>query len=313
MAHLASGAETCERLATTCRVIPCRTGGRALMCPRRTPPSRTAIVALTSRRRAVRPARVDARGWPARVRRLRVAYVRFYQGFGLGPDDLGFGYLDLLAQAAVGTVALTLLLGGLVSIWVLAIAGAASWWFERRSSHGSTTAADARGDGVPNPPATSGRALKASEVAVVVVSLLLTAAIAVGIVALVITLIGQKAVYVVGSVAGVALLVRNSFGRVERLDDRHRSWVDRAFAVVMAGAFALVAGLLIDQANSDAELVRKGINAHPTTANVRIASWGAERATIGWTSDEAERRSPGLQGECVCASASTTARHSSID
>lgn len=37
---------------------------------------------------------------------LRIAYSVFYSNFGLTPDDLGLGYLDLLIQSAVGTVML---------------------------------------------------------------------------------------------------------------------------------------------------------------------------------------------------------------
>ena len=37
---------------------------------------------------------------------LRIAYSVFYSNFGLTPDDLGLGYLDLLIQSAVGTVLL---------------------------------------------------------------------------------------------------------------------------------------------------------------------------------------------------------------
>jgi hypothetical protein len=39
---------------------------------------------------------------------LRVAYSIFYNGFGLYPDDLGLGYLDLLVQSAVGIFLLLL-------------------------------------------------------------------------------------------------------------------------------------------------------------------------------------------------------------
>lgn len=43
---------------------------------------------------------------------LRVAYARFYAPFGLSPDDLGLGYVDLLAQAAVATVVVVVLVVG---------------------------------------------------------------------------------------------------------------------------------------------------------------------------------------------------------
>src|SRR5262245_29879349 len=34
---------------------------------------------------------------------LRIAYSVFYERFGLSPDDLGLGYVDLLVQSVVGT------------------------------------------------------------------------------------------------------------------------------------------------------------------------------------------------------------------
>src|SRR5436309_386329 len=34
---------------------------------------------------------------------LRIAYSAFYGRFGLSPDDLGLGYVDLLVQSMVGT------------------------------------------------------------------------------------------------------------------------------------------------------------------------------------------------------------------
>jgi hypothetical protein len=39
---------------------------------------------------------------------LRVAYVRFYAPFGLSPDDLGLGYIELIAQSAIGALLLLL-------------------------------------------------------------------------------------------------------------------------------------------------------------------------------------------------------------
>ena len=47
------------------------------------------------------------------------AYAVFYQAFGLTPNDLGFGYFDLLAAAAVGTVGFTIFLGAGFSLYIL--------------------------------------------------------------------------------------------------------------------------------------------------------------------------------------------------
>ena len=45
---------------------------------------------------------------------LRIAYGRFYAAFGLSPDDLGLGYVELLAQSAIGAVVLLAVFGLLI-------------------------------------------------------------------------------------------------------------------------------------------------------------------------------------------------------
>jgi hypothetical protein len=57
------------------------------------------------------------------VNRIRSAYGSFYGPLGLSPDDLGLGYLDLLAQSAVAAVVLLVTALLLASIFVLPVAG----------------------------------------------------------------------------------------------------------------------------------------------------------------------------------------------
>lgn len=59
---------------------------------------------------------------------LLTAYVIFYQSFGLTPDDLGWGYLDLLGQAAVATVGLTVLTGALLSLGIVVLRVGSKVW-----------------------------------------------------------------------------------------------------------------------------------------------------------------------------------------
>jgi hypothetical protein len=54
---------------------------------------------------------------------LRIAYGQYYAAFRLTPDDLGLGYLELLAQSALGAVALLIFTGLLISILFAAFAG----------------------------------------------------------------------------------------------------------------------------------------------------------------------------------------------
>jgi hypothetical protein len=56
---------------------------------------------------------------------LRVSYVMFYESFGLTPDALGWGYLDLLGQAAVAVVGLTVLMGACFSLYF--VVGRITW------------------------------------------------------------------------------------------------------------------------------------------------------------------------------------------
>jgi hypothetical protein len=57
---------------------------------------------------------------------LRLAYSTFYQPLGVSPEELGFGYLDILAQAAVGFVVLVVVFAVLAAVTAaeLAVLGA---------------------------------------------------------------------------------------------------------------------------------------------------------------------------------------------
>ena len=70
-------------------------------------------------RHGLRVGITDVRAWLAAAGLalyviLRLAYSTFYQPLGVSPEDLGFGYLDILSQAAVGFVVLVLVFGILV-------------------------------------------------------------------------------------------------------------------------------------------------------------------------------------------------------
>ena len=54
---------------------------------------------------------------------LRIAYSLFYNNFGLTPDDLGLGYIDLLIQSAVGTVILLVVVFVVATVVALVYVG----------------------------------------------------------------------------------------------------------------------------------------------------------------------------------------------
>src|SRR4051812_37766959 len=59
--------------------------------------------------------------WPDALRRAVDRVRDLLSVLRAHPKDLGFGYLELLAQTAVGAIALTALMGTLFSLYVLVV------------------------------------------------------------------------------------------------------------------------------------------------------------------------------------------------
>jgi hypothetical protein len=197
---------------------------------------------------------------------IRSAYSSFYGPLGLTPDDLGLGYLDLLAQSAIAAVVLLLLALLLVSILVLPVAG-----------------------------------LEVGDLS------LPTAVAALAVVALLLVLIrvddsSAKWIVWIGAVVMFPVAVKGLRKRLARKRPASLRW--RAGLAILAIAAVLGASAqLISEADQDAQLVKLGHPAHLVLSSalnqVRVTSWGAEAATLSWTTLPADPMLRALGHVCL--------------
>lgn len=193
---------------------------------------------------------------------LRVAYDRFYRPLGLSPDDLGLSYFELLAQSAIGAVAV-LTFWGLVMLVALAV--------------------DIGSEGVE---------LGARVVAAMVLWVLF--------VVLGVLTDSPVLLYppVAGAVVTAAILGVRGISRIRsaRLAERRWHWVLTAAVI---GIFGAGGHTLITKANDDARSVRDGRWAQPAMFGVRFTSWGAEAAKLSWTTNNVDPTLRSLADSCV--------------
>jgi hypothetical protein len=199
---------------------------------------------------------------------VRGAYSRFYGPLGLSPDEIGVGYVDLLAQSAIGAVALPLVVLLLVSMaTVLPLAGI-------ELSH---------------------------------LSLPKTAAAFVGVVGVIVLSQIQEApaqwVFAVG-VAGLFVIsingIRKRLASERTVRGRPEgSWWRAALVISTITALLLAAADLLREADRAAELVKRGIPAHLVLDRVRLTSWGAEAATLSWTATPVDPALRALSAACL--------------
>jgi len=227
----------------------------------------------------------DARAWLAAAglllyALLRLAYSTFYQPLGVSPEELGFGYLDILAQAAVGFVVLVVVFAVLAAVTaaelavlgaILFSAGRAIWEVvkllvrhqgaardrDERNVRGETSAdvaSDENSGGGAVEPDASEQPASTGE-------------------------------------AGDGVQQRTAARRTRG------AW--RVGAGVASIACVLVAGLLILQAAADRRAVERGEPRFPTFAGIRIASWGAHRATVTAAVQNPPREVVALEALCL--------------
>jgi hypothetical protein len=200
---------------------------------------------------------------------IRSAYSRFYAPFGLSPDDLGLSYLDLLAQSAIATLALPLLALVLVSsVTLLPFAGIELGNMSPRKA-----------------------VLALIGVAVLVLLAHVDAAPARWIFA-----------------AGVATLFAVALNGVRRRLTSTRTlrgkpegfWWRAALTILTIAALLIAAADLLSDADRDAQLVKRGSPAHLLLdPGVRLTSWGAEAATLAWTTTPADPTLRALGHACL--------------
>ena len=237
--------------------------------PRLTPDIRTALALLGLLAYAV----------------LRIAYSVFYNRFGLSPDDLGLTYVDLLVQSAVGTSVLLLLVVGGVSILFAEFVGVGAALGDIRR--------DAKGD-----PDYSYSAFLTT--VVVVTGLGAAAADLIGLHAVSGVLLTVCAVVVAiwATIRGCILIVRGVRGHAGGHPARTRWWRWVVTASVLLAVAIAIAGL-ISQASADATRVYEGHPSSFTVLGVRVTSWGAEQATVSWTSNQVAAELAPLAGRCL--------------
>lgn len=225
---------------------------------------------------------------------LRIAYERFYGPFGLSPDDLGLGYLELLTQAAIGAVLLALFVGGLIWLLIaLVVEIVAGSWRALR---------DAIARRRRREPAPVNR------------SDLVWGAVIAGVIALLWLLDGllDASVLKYGLIVGfIAFAAGQNAAAAARGTSRIRRGVQggagpaaaRLWRGGLAAALVIVglqvAYILVNGANSDARAVRDGRGVDSKLFGVRLTSWGADAATLSWTSTTIDPTLRPLAGLCL--------------
>jgi hypothetical protein len=226
---------------------------------------------------------------------LRLAYSAFYEPLGVNPEDLGFGYLEILAQAAVGFVGLVLAVGILlvlnaVLIYVnlkLWVAFAEVLWSLVRDVlsglAGLIRHPGTRGDG-DGPKGEDGyRESSSAEPSAGGPSVQHSAS---------------------GALQPDASPKRRSPGEAgdgpsQRAAARPIAHAWRWRAGYISVVCVLIAAVLILQAVGDRRAVQSGEPRVPTVMGLRIASWGAQRATLKAVAENPRQELVALEALCL--------------
>jgi cytochrome bd-type quinol oxidase subunit 2 len=214
---------------------------------------------------------------------LRIAYGRFYAQFGLSADDLRPGYVELLTQSTIGVIVMVIVSGLLVMVFTGLAVGYGAFL-----------------KGIGDEPLerrlwsrVAGNAWQtlAVIVAIVAMALLLLAKV-----------IGDRRLsfgcsfvlscYLLVVVALGMIQVRNGLVRNER-------WWRRLAAAMLLVIGISAAALLIDEANFEAGRVRSGWPSDNTLFGVPLTSWGAQTATLSWTTGQIDPALKPLAESCL--------------
>lgn len=231
---------------------------------------------------------------------LRVVYGRFYGEFGLSPEELGLGYAELLAQAALAVAVLLVFQAVIVTfgviIWigllVELLADARRWWATRRGRPAPAREESAISDWV-------GATFVVAFVVVVLLSLVLGRRAIAGYGLLAIVLASLAVGYVRLLARGVRHTRRGLAGELMLRGRPATAWW-RGGAAGIALAIAVLATVtLVVAADDDAATIRDGGPAHFTRLGVRLVSWGAEPATLVWTGPDVGAELRPLENACL--------------
>lgn len=272
---------------------------------------------------------------------LRIAYSSFYAPLGITPDDLGLGYVDLLAQSAVGAAGLLLAYALLASLIVPIYVGATEMMV-RSFREGLTEVAFVVA--VLAPPRLRERVFReGGRVGTAVrreladdermaeflarherwdsetlsgAVVLLTA----GITALFGVLgildwktVGEILLYGLVVFVGVSLAIalmrmlvaganrirRGLAGGIELRGKSTALWWRRGLVLVAVVVVGLAVSTLLLGARDDTEAIQDGRAARFTVLGVPITSWGAEAATLNWTTNRIDSALRPLDEQCL--------------
>jgi hypothetical protein len=182
---------------------------------------------------------------------LRIAYSIFYSHFGLTPDDLGLNYLDLVVQSAVGVVLLSMAILVFTAIPFLVVAA----YRTRLDS-------------------------KWKEAILVIASCLSVLALV-----LAFTALSTPAALVIYCIYILLLLPLGVLGFIDGLRGPSRRLWRGAMIAAAVVALALATGYILVRAKDDRSSVYDGDPAGFRLFGFSITTWGAEEATVKWTSD----------------------------
>jgi len=222
---------------------------------------------------------------------LRVAYSRFYAPFGLSPDDLGLGYVELLAQAAIGAIILLLFFGLLTSIVVAMYTEVLTEPIELLESSLRTSFATAPGQS---------RRAGWGYLALLFGGMLALVSVLTGAPVVTLVLVCGVAVSVlVLTVRGIVRIRRGvAGGNAASPTPPRNPWRIGLVAATVLPAL-LMGATLIGAADTDADAVRQGRPVQPSLRGIPLTTWGAEAATLSWTSDAIDRGLRPLADACL--------------
>ena len=230
---------------------------------------------------------------------LRIAYSVFYSNFGLTPDDLGLGYLDLLIQSAVGTVMLLMAMFIVEALVVVAYVGI--WGDFRNSIRDLRHTGSAESERPPpakqkdesvTPQSRNRRGRRGrwvGSIGLLAVTVLAVVGWLVGLGVLALPL--YCVLFVPTLIVGIKLTKRG-------LTENRARW-ERGLAAIALATLGLAILLLLSRAESDAERVQLGYPSSDTVLGFRITTWGAEDATVSWTSNQIAADLRPLAGRCL--------------
>lgn len=276
-----------------------------------TDPNRSSVAS----NRLLRAAVTDPRAWLATAGIflyviLRLGYSTFYQPLGVSPEDLGFGYLDILAQAAVGFVVLAvvfaialLLIGAEFAVLVVVcVAFVKTLWSlvreiwsglrglvghrrarsDRDDAKGEVTSGDSSAEPCSDGTSDGEGVAAALEPGAPERSSSSTGQAGDGSRRLVVA----------------PLVIRRPSPR-QPVAARRWAVAWRWGAGYISVVCVLIAAVLILQAAADRRAVEHGEPRVPTVMGFRIASWGAHRATVEAVAEQPRRELVALENLCL--------------